>query len=381
MKVSKGIGTALLCASVAVGTFAGPLTALAADGSWQKDGNQWSYVENGQKVTNSFKKIDGAWYYLDGNGHMAKGLTKVGNDSFYFDGAGVMKTKWVKMDNGDWRYFISSGEMASGRWLKIDGIWYWFQEDGVMASGLTTIKGSQYAFRPDGALVANGSVVSADGNSKYYTNADGIVTVTEDLTYRNSYDYPDADGWKDAYISALKNLRTLGGMREANDVHFTLINLDGDQYPEIFVSGTQAAPLGHLKNGFYISSYNPKTNVCQFHFYEGTDCKYIPGSGMWKRVRLLEHKAPKTGWHRFWYTYFYQTKNSGAPVLADYAYYYKGDDRPGHENNYWKWNSQDVSQSVYNSKMAAEFDDSKAIAFPYGQGGSIKSMMDTIYNK
>ena len=69
MKKQK-LAVCVLSAALMIG--AATLTSYAAEG-WQQSGNSWIYVDNnGNKVTNTWKKgADNLWRYLDSQGNIA----------------------------------------------------------------------------------------------------------------------------------------------------------------------------------------------------------------------------------------------------------------------------------------------------------------------
>jgi glucan-binding YG repeat protein len=133
MKRQK-LAVCVLSAALMIG--AATLTSYAAEG-WQQSGNSWIYVDNnGNKVTNTWKKgADNLWRYLDSQGNIASNCWV--DDEYFVESTGIMATdKWLKLtgDQGEyeWYYFSSSGKVITDAWKKIDNKWYHFNGDGLV---------------------------------------------------------------------------------------------------------------------------------------------------------------------------------------------------------------------------------------------------------
>ncbi|MYZ71930.1 glucosaminidase domain-containing protein [Ligilactobacillus salivarius] len=121
--------------------------------SWLQGGNDWYYFNpvSGHMQT-KWLKNNNKWYYLNPtSGRMQKGWLQGGNDWYYFDRAsGDMKTSWLQGGN-DWYYFnSSSGRMQKG-WLDEKGDWYYFKNNGMMATGYY----NGYLFSNSGKWISN----------------------------------------------------------------------------------------------------------------------------------------------------------------------------------------------------------------------------------
>jgi glucan-binding YG repeat protein len=157
MKKQK-LAVCVLSAALMIG--AATLTSYAAEG-WQQSGNSWIYVDNnGNKVTNTWKKgADNLWRYLDSQGNIASNCWV--DDEYFVESTGIMATdKWLKLPKRNpawnetsattvWYYFSTSGKMVSDGWSKIGGKYYYFDGDGAMQTGWVD-------------------------DDTYYTNADGV---------------------------------------------------------------------------------------------------------------------------------------------------------------------------------------------------------------
>lgn len=94
MKKQK-LAVCVLSAALMIG--AATLTSYAAEG-WQQSGNSWIYVDNnGNKVTNTWKKgADNLWRYLDSQGNIASNCWV--DDEYFVESTGIMATdKWLKL--------------------------------------------------------------------------------------------------------------------------------------------------------------------------------------------------------------------------------------------------------------------------------------------
>ena len=160
MKKQK-LAVCVLSAALMIG--AATLTSYAAEG-WQQSGNSWIYVDNnGNKVTNTWKKgADNLWRYLDSQGNIASNCWV--DDEYFVESTGIMATdKWLKLPKRNpawnetsattvWYYFSTSGKMVSDGWSKIGGKYYYFDGDGAMQTGWVD-------------------------DDTYYTNADGVMQI------------------------------------------------------------------------------------------------------------------------------------------------------------------------------------------------------------
>ena len=143
MKKQK-LAVCVLSAALMIG--AATLTSYAAEG-WQQSGNSWIYVDNnGNKVTNTWKKgADNLWRYLDSQGNIASNCWV--DDEYFVESTGIMATdKWLKLPKRNpawnetsattvWYYFSTSGKMVSDGWSKIGGKYYYFDVHGAMQTG------------------------------------------------------------------------------------------------------------------------------------------------------------------------------------------------------------------------------------------------------
>ena len=161
---------------------------------WQKRYDDWTYSENGKKVT-GWKFINNNWYYFDVYGKMSTVLVSPvpmhGGGWYLLDSSGAMKTGWQKY-NGEWCYFGSSGNMYMG-WQKIDGKWYYFGSSKNMPESMTVNdKGVWYKYNISGAMKTGWQKISGvwyyfdasgamktgwldEGGKKYYLQSSGAM--------------------------------------------------------------------------------------------------------------------------------------------------------------------------------------------------------------
>ncbi len=178
--VLSGLGAFALISSMTVGN--------AFGGTWNAEGGNWRYYQEGNRPAGKGWIQDGDNFYLtDENGMMRTGWYQDMDDSgrWYYlapqqgGPQGAMRTGWVQ-DNGKW-YFLDTriggprGGMLTG-WQWIDGKCYYLdpaQGGAVIVSGTT----------PDGCPV-DASGAWTDGNgTPYYEAGKGISsTVAVDIS-------------------------------------------------------------------------------------------------------------------------------------------------------------------------------------------------------
>ncbi len=136
---------------------------------WLQGGNDWYYFNpvSGHMQTKWFKN-NNKWYYLNPtSGRMQKGWLQGGDDWYYFDRtSGDMKTSWLQGGN-DWYYFnLTSGRMQKN-WLQGGNDWYYFNSSsGRMQKGWLDEKGDWYYFKNNGMMATgyyNGYLFSNSG--------------------------------------------------------------------------------------------------------------------------------------------------------------------------------------------------------------------------
>lgn len=151
-KQTKLVAVTSAAALLAIGA---SMTSFAATGWVEEDGTWYFYDNDGNKVTDEWKKSGDNWYWLDGEEDGAMAMDKMiedDDDYFYVDSTGVMVTNtWVKVVNEDqdddddpaeyhFYYMQSNGKAyrQKGDSLNkktIDGKQYAFDEEGIMLYG------------------------------------------------------------------------------------------------------------------------------------------------------------------------------------------------------------------------------------------------------
>ena len=105
---------------------------------WNKVGNDWYYLENGNK-------------YLYGDS-----CVKIGNEFYYFDYLGKMITNnigYVYFSDERKIYFGANGTVEKNCWKTLDGFTYYFDANGCAVTGKQLIDGEWYIFDQEGVLL------------------------------------------------------------------------------------------------------------------------------------------------------------------------------------------------------------------------------------
>lgn len=196
--------------------YATATSAAAVVAEFTESGIETDYV----KLSPEWMEIAGAWYYFDENGRTFtdQGVHEIDDIPYCFDYRGALETngRWVLV-NGNWKWWLPTGEYYRGDWLKqeeknyylneqgnavkgwqqIDGNWYYFDESCAMATdtwigndyvdesgiwiqeagkGQWILSGSRWWFRhPDGSYTKSGWEVIA-GKRYYFDGAGWMVT-------------------------------------------------------------------------------------------------------------------------------------------------------------------------------------------------------------
>ena len=131
---------------LAAGALATLMATSALASGWEKDGDDWYYLDSsGSYVTDSWKTSDGKYYYLGSDGTMARNTLIEDGDNYYYVGSdGAMITNaWKAVATDDENYE--------------DGYaWYYFRETGkayVDTSSPVTIGGNKYMFDEYGQML------------------------------------------------------------------------------------------------------------------------------------------------------------------------------------------------------------------------------------
>ena len=152
-------------------TAAFAITAFA-DG-WTMENGQWTYYDNGYRVTNDWRiSADRNYYYLGSNGYMVTNAFV--DDERYVDADGKMVTEAWRQIDGKWYYFDSNGQLIKNRSRQINGLWYYFDYDGSMMTGWVDDGGSLYYCDPE----AGGRMVTSTW--RYITPPEEYIMDDED---------------------------------------------------------------------------------------------------------------------------------------------------------------------------------------------------------
>ena len=135
---------------------------------WLQGGNDWYYFDQNGKMATSWLQGGNDWYYFNPtSGRMQKNWLQGGNDWYYFDRAsGDMKTSWLQGGN-DWYYFNPTSGRMQKNWLQGGNDWYYFNSSsGRMQKGWLDEKGDWYYFKNNGMMATgyyNGYLFSNSG--------------------------------------------------------------------------------------------------------------------------------------------------------------------------------------------------------------------------
>lgn len=189
-----------------------PQTVYAAECGWtEEDGSMVYYDEDGELLTDTWRKEGNDWLYLNEDGHISKNQ-KI--DEYYVDADGKMvKNTWVELANEDdpdspeapasfWYYFDENGKSVSSNWLKQNEKWYYFDEAGHMLTGKVNIDGSWYYLgdENDGTmktgwiqLKENASTPDSEEGWYYFTKNGKMIETQYDRKIDDNY-YTFIDG-------------------------------------------------------------------------------------------------------------------------------------------------------------------------------------------
>ena len=141
---------------------------------WNKYDGHYYYVENGEIVSYTVKKIGEKYYGFNSSGVMYD------NETFYLD----------KYDSeaGYWRYYYyrakSGGALYVNEWYQDEyGTRYYYGAEGVAPEEYTLVDGNYYYFWSSGEM----AVCTYPGDCSFLTREDGTLYVNE--WYESEYDY------------------------------------------------------------------------------------------------------------------------------------------------------------------------------------------------
>ncbi|MCB7320232.1 GH25 family lysozyme [Lacrimispora sp. 210928-DFI.3.58] len=140
---------------------------------WLNDGGSRYYLDPSGARAAGWRQENGSWYYFDGSGVLAKGWINDGGIWYYSNSEGVMQTGWLD-DGGNKYYLRGSGAMATG-WREMEGAWYYFDGSGAMAKGLVEVGGLHYYLDPSTGIMAAGTVLDING-TLFQANGEGVLS-------------------------------------------------------------------------------------------------------------------------------------------------------------------------------------------------------------
>lgn len=124
--------------------------ATLNDSGWiQIDGFRYYMNAENQPVTDWLQWTDGKWYYLGQDGIMRTGWTLVDGKWYLLNQDGSMATGLILV-NQEWHLLQQDGSMATGWAQDWDGNWRYFLDNGIMATDSTT---------PDGRYVDGNGIL------------------------------------------------------------------------------------------------------------------------------------------------------------------------------------------------------------------------------
>ena len=195
-----------------------PFTVPAPKNGWVKENDKWYFYENGNMVTNRWKKDSIGWCYLGADGAMKTnawvkdsiGWCYVGTDGY------CVTSQWKQDSTGKWCYLNANGNMVINNWVKDGGKWYFLDANGYMVSNAWRKDSKGWCYLgADGAMKTNAWVkdsigwcyVGADGycvTSKWmqdstkkwcYLNSNGNMVVNNWVSDGGKWYFIDADGY------------------------------------------------------------------------------------------------------------------------------------------------------------------------------------------
>lgn len=123
-------------------------------GDWELVGGKWYLFDADGWMLTGWQRKDGHWYLLGADGAMLTGWQRVDGKWYFLDDSGAMATGW-RMVGDKWYFMDENGSMRQG-WQRDGGKWYWLNADGSMsADEVKMIDGAFYGFDSSGAMLAH----------------------------------------------------------------------------------------------------------------------------------------------------------------------------------------------------------------------------------
>lgn len=136
------------------------------------------YMNNGSSVTKGFKDIKDISgtvnrYYFDDRGVMLTGDFAVKNKCYKADAEGVLyRNRWDGTADSDSTYYYDGNGVRAVGWKGILGKSYYFNTEGKKAKGIISLDNARYFLdKTTGAMVVNDFAI--DGADSYYANSRG----------------------------------------------------------------------------------------------------------------------------------------------------------------------------------------------------------------
>ena len=231
----------------------GSIIELDKDG-WNKVGEEYLYIEDGELLTDCIALIDGSYYAFAGNGVLYR------NMNF---------SKWnSNTKESDYYWASSSGALYTNTWANDGYNRYYYGADGKRYKGIHTIDGIQYGFDEEGQLVLSGAITSNDRN--YYCDAEGRITELPN----NQWYKGDNGGWY--YVQDGELLKNCTAQIGEAWYQF-------DSWGKMQTQGLNANADGSLRvntwvyDGTYWHYYGEEGQIYQYGLYEiaGTNYYFI----------------------------------------------------------------------------------------------------------
>ncbi|MDR1796380.1 MAG: hypothetical protein LBR44_02895 [Clostridiales Family XIII bacterium] len=275
---------------------------------WQTVDGQVRYfdpAQGGAAPQGWYKHSNGKMYYFwwGGNGIFATGLAGIGGQTYYFNPQGHLTVGWQTV-NGQVRYFApelgTPGGAAPQGWYKHSNgqtYYFWWGGQGVFATGLAKIGTPTYAFNTSGHLMRNASAVVI-GNYKVWTDANGVVTKTEEIAPENNAD-----------ITVEADIIVTG---TGSGWHGKLVIQDGTTAVSFGIQHDNHSALGFA--GKDALMFESVSNSPSYHHYQA----FKEVSSGWHRIRLewYRDKAIAKGYCDGIYVGEVATKSMGSGEIA-----------------------------------------------------------------
>ena len=164
--------TKLVAALSATALLAIGASAVTFAAGWSNVTGEWQYLDNeGNAITDAWRKSGDYWFYLGSDGNMAKNEVVQNNDEYYFvngDGA-MVANQWVSFDE-------ATDDGNDKRWMYFgaDGKAYRDKNGDLKLADIKSINGKKYLFDQDGKMLYGwlGEQTELNANADAWTNAD-----------------------------------------------------------------------------------------------------------------------------------------------------------------------------------------------------------------